>query len=140
MDWEPGDIRFTCGRCGSGLITITDGQHFSGRAQKQCTCTQCGGTWALPMDDNVGKRSNSTLMHWRKRVLKRDNYTCQKCGAQSDVEAHHIIAVKDDPEGRYKYVLSNGITLCHACHVLIPVAPGVYRDYRQKPPAKRCDK
>jgi len=32
-----------------------------------------------------------SLADWRQKVLIRDNYTCQKCGKQSDkIEVHHI--------------------------------------------------
>jgi len=53
----------------------------------------------------------------RSEVLKRDNYTCQACGARGiisdDLEVHHIVPVSKggeclDPE--------NLITLCKKCH------------------------
>ena len=47
-------------------------------------------------------------------ALQRDNYTCQKCKNQNNLEVHHIAPatqcyiMSDD--------LSNLITLCHNCH------------------------
>lgn len=52
---------------------------------------------------------------WRKAVLKRDNYICQECGATDSVIAHHIKHWAHYPELRY--VVSNGQTLCEACHL-----------------------
>jgi len=49
----------------------------------------------------------------RKRILERDEWTCQKCGqAMSKLEVHHIIKVK---EGRID-TDDNLISLCHKCH------------------------
>lgn len=57
---------------------------------------------------------------WRSAVFKRDNYTCQECGrkrVKGDrvlLEAHHIKPYSLFVE--YRYVLSNGLTLCRECH------------------------
>ena len=53
----------------------------------------------------------------RKKVYKRDNYTCKYCNKQGGkIAAHHII-----PNGICKNPLdiSNIITLCQKCHVNI---------------------
>lgn len=55
---------------------------------------------------------------WSRKVLKRDNYTCQICGYQKkkkkDLVAHHIFSFKLFPKIRYE--VSNGTTLCRMCH------------------------
>lgn len=51
---------------------------------------------------------------WKAEVLKRDNYTCQKCGAKKRLEAHHIKEKVNYPE--LKNEIDNGICLCHDCH------------------------
>ncbi len=59
---------------------------------------------------------------WRHKIYKRDDYSCQECGARSGegksvyLEAHHIKSWAKFPKERYK--LSNGITLCKECHKL----------------------
>lgn len=75
--------------------------------------------------------------NWFNRVLLRD-YKCIQCGAEDNLDAHHIepiVAIinritKDitfiDEDTRFKFVishqniidnsLSNGITLCRTCH------------------------
>lgn len=52
---------------------------------------------------------------WRKKVYKRDNYTCQCCGQHSgNLAAHHIYNFS--AHKKLRYVTSNGITLCVNCH------------------------
>lgn len=101
----------------------------------------------------VGKGSNSwkrlystirqrvTKSNWRKNILERDNYTCQKCGEKSKT-VHHLTKLSDirdkilkmypdiNPFLNYQEMtrFSNlvlkehdnveGITLCSKCHEL----------------------
>lgn len=60
------------------------------------------------------------LKEWVKTIYKRDNYTCQICGAGQDkkknrLEAHHIYPKHKYPE--LVYNLDNGITLCQEHHI-----------------------
>jgi len=56
----------------------------------------------------------------KKQILKRDSFTCQKCGFQSptrnDLEIHHIILKMD--EGNEE--IDNLVTLCSICHRFAP--------------------
>lgn len=50
-----------------------------------------------------------------KRVLARDNYTCQGCGRKHlDLEVHHLNGYNWFIEGRTDE--TNAITLCESCH------------------------
>ena len=52
---------------------------------------------------------------WRKSVFERDNYTCQTCGqVGGELNADHVQPWAFFPELRFE--LSNGRTLCLACH------------------------
>jgi|SRR3990167_11539430 len=52
---------------------------------------------------------------WRASVFSRDHFTCQAClRVGGSLEAHHIVRWIDDASLRYS--ISNGITLCRACH------------------------
>lgn len=54
---------------------------------------------------------------WRRKILKRDDYTCQECGQTNDSNhVHHIKPVRefDDPEEAH--FDSNLVTLCISCH------------------------
>jgi len=55
----------------------------------------------------------------RKRVFRRDNYTCRCCGIKNNLQAHHIKQVIFYPELIYN--IDNGITLCYDCHKDIPI-------------------
>jgi 5-methylcytosine-specific restriction endonuclease McrA len=55
---------------------------------------------------------------WRYAVFARDKYTCQQCGTKlpaDKMEAHHIKPFSVAPE--LEHVVSNGLVLCHECHV-----------------------
>lgn len=69
---------------------------------------------------------------WRTRVLRRDKYLCQECkryGKRTEAcHAHHIKERALFPE--LQYDVSNGISLCGACHNKIePRGNGKYRKY-----------
>ena len=53
---------------------------------------------------------------WRKQVLERDGWVCQRCGCdkKNTLQTHHIKEFSIYPELRF--VASNGITLCKKCH------------------------
>lgn len=54
---------------------------------------------------------------WRARVLRRDEYTCQCCGDRhrGHLEAHHLAGW--DRHDELRFTVSNGVTLCKACHI-----------------------
>jgi 5-methylcytosine-specific restriction endonuclease McrA len=62
------------------------------------------------------KRLDPDYQDFRRKVLRRDKYTCQmpNCGKKHSLVIHHIIpyakcyALRTD--------VNNGITLCKACH------------------------
>lgn len=75
-----------------------------------------------PKNWQGGKRTLSQIIkddvrwkRWRKAVFKRDNYTCQKCGAHGCyIHPHHIIHKVKAVDLAFK--INNGITLCVPCH------------------------
>jgi len=65
------------------------------------------------------KHYKSGLKQWSKIVKRRDNFTCQLCGENSNkklIEAHHIKSRKDFPELQFNF--DNGISLCLKCHAI----------------------
>lgn len=56
---------------------------------------------------------------WKRAVHKRDDNTCQMCGAAGlaglNRQADHIASWRDFPELRYD--VANGRTLCKPCHI-----------------------
>ena len=65
-------------------------------------------------------RQSPETRNWREAVFKRDNWTCQDCGARSQsglyvrIEAHHIKPFCIFPTLRFD--INNGSTLCKKCH------------------------
>ncbi len=52
--------------------------------------------------------------HWKRAVIARDG-TCQSCGTQEGLHAHHIRHATYWPDSRYDP--DNGIALCGDCHM-----------------------
>jgi HNH endonuclease len=63
-------------------------------------------------------RAGSAAVTWRNAVYARDNFTCVICRQRGgQIHAHHLNSASRHPELRY--TLSNGVTLCVACHAMI---------------------
>lgn len=61
------------------------------------------------------RRQSVRYKRWRGAVFHRDNHTCQVCKVRGgELNAHHIKHFSKHP--LFRYVLSNGITLCKGCH------------------------
>lgn len=64
---------------------------------------------------NQGKiPSTGLLQTWGRKVKERDNYTCQLCGSDEDVHAHHVLSKSIYPD--LALSVDNGQTLCLDCH------------------------
>jgi len=64
-------------------------------------------------------RHSFEYKQWRKAVFKRDNWTCQMCGAQNVIlNTDHIKPFALYPKLRMN--LANGRTLCVPCHQSVP--------------------
>lgn len=76
-------------------------------------------------------RRKAEYRWWRDAVFARDNYTCQKCGDSKggNLRAHHIKPFAKFVELRFN--VSNGQTLCSACHDLEHFKPGSTRNIRK---------
>ncbi len=87
----------------------------------------------VPRKERRPKQENSRRYRkWRGRVFERDNWTCQRCKNKGGyLQAHHIKPWKSHPELRFK--VSNGQTLCEACHKIANRECGAYRN-RYLPP------
>lgn len=98
-------------------------------------CRYCGKS--VPMDDNEHKcrpvrksqaskshvSSHTRFQKLRKRILNRDNYTCQRCAIKfgkrnksinEDLQCHHIKSLRDFPHLAYDE--NNLIIVCQRCN------------------------
>lgn len=65
--------------------------------------------------EHIKIRNSIEGREWSRMVLKRDNYTCKKCGKRGgDLNADHIKPFALFPELRFD--LNNGQALCIPCH------------------------
>lgn len=67
-------------------------------------------------EERENERGYPEYIEFIKKVLKRDNYTCQCCNKKSkgDMEVHHLDGYNWCKEKRTEE--TNGITLCKTCH------------------------
>lgn len=57
----------------------------------------------------------SELKEWSRRVLERDDFTCQVCGSRGvSLHAHHLAPYKSHRDLRTN--VENGTTVCQPCH------------------------
>lgn len=70
----------------------------------------------LTEEERNNKRETEEYLNWRKDVLKRDQYTCQKCGdsTSGNIIAHHLDGFHWAKEKRTD--VANGVALCTKCH------------------------
>ncbi len=76
-------------------------------------------------EQNENERVKFRYKHWRQTVMRRDNWTCQRCEARNKrglgktvvLHVDHIKSFADYPKLRYE--LDNGRTLCMGCHYFI---------------------
>ncbi|HQX08689.1 MAG TPA: HNH endonuclease [Zoogloea sp.] len=74
--------------------------------------------------ENYRIRRSEQYAYWRKQVFERDGYACQHCGVKSitgrrvRIEADHIKPFATHKDLRFE--VSNGRTLCEACHRKTP--------------------
>lgn len=64
--------------------------------------------------ESFDERRSGKYRTWKRHVLKRDEYRCQRCGSEQELCVHHIKPFADYPELRYS--VDNGVTLCKECH------------------------
>ena len=80
--------------------------------------------YVLERDRRAPKHDRNITERVRRNVLKRDKYTCRKCGWNYDVwnpddprflEVHHIISHAEGGENTEE----NLISYCNVCHDLV---------------------
>ncbi|MBP5462527.1 MAG: HNH endonuclease [Lachnospiraceae bacterium] len=102
---------------------LHDKEYIANRAKKLSAAFQGIGVndWdGFITPERTRVRKSREYILWRESVFKRDNYTCQCCGARSSkhspvfLHAHHLDGFANNPDLRFD--VDNGITLCRDCH------------------------
>lgn len=94
-------------RFASGQIKHwNEGRHWSEEVRRKISETLLNGR--DPIDSGYGPDWHIQ----RTSCLQRDDYTCQECGSNDDLEAHHW----EPYRFCYDNSLDNLVTLCAPCH------------------------
>lgn len=73
----------------------------------------------------IADRGSKEYQAWRRAVLKRDQYTCRRCGVtHTMLHAHHLYSFLAFPNLRFD--IANGHALCQKCHREIQNKEGIY--------------
>ena len=120
-------VDLTCDYCGKELTRSY--QDYNKRKHNgKCYCKRCGKivlcsgennpNWnpSLTDEERQNGRNYPEYTEFIKKVLARDNYTCQCCGDtnSSEMEVHHLYGYYGYPE--YRTDQTQAITLCKKCH------------------------
>lgn len=122
-------IDVECDYCGKEY-KIEYHNYFRHNHNGEIYCKPCGKKILNSGENNVLWKSDKTNeeremgratlnnAEWIKKVLSRDNYTCQCCSEKDSIgnnlNAHHLDGWNWCIDKRYK--IGNGITLCKSCH------------------------
>lgn len=66
----------------------------------------------------------------RRARLRKDKYTCQRCGSKSNLTIHHITNFTTDADHRYD--IGNVVTLCEHCHTTFHKVYGYTNNNREQ--------
>jgi hypothetical protein len=109
--------------CGS------EGEYFintvKSRENQSCGCMavekskarvgELSPTWKPSLTDEERLKRRSGIGSWARAVKIRDNFTCQVCGSNVNLVAHHLNCYKDNKDKRVE--IENGVTMCRDCHI-----------------------
>jgi len=68
----------------------------------------------LTQEDRESRRLGQRNKEWSLSVMRRDIFTCQICGCNRRLNAHHLDGYHWAKALRFD--ISNGVTLCETCH------------------------
>ena len=102
-------VETTCSNCGDEFLL---GPWYYNQSDKHYCCRECHHE--SMKNDTPRLDAGSEAREFRKKVYKRDNYTCQDCGEKGNIHAHHIEKRSESPE--LAFDVNNGVTLCPECH------------------------
>ena len=122
--WNGGKIKRICKFC-KKEFSIAPSELAKKEGSGNFCSKSCSGKYhsgSLSSSWRGGKTSKTRLLrnsidalNFRKDVMDRDNYTCQKCGKRGGkLNAHHIIPLSKDAS--LSGDITNGVTLCEECH------------------------
>ena len=121
-------VKIQCDNC-NDILNVKWTDYINHNHNGKYYCNKCANKIFLGGENNVRWNPNKTqeerengrkypeYIEFIKKVLKRDNYTCQCCGDNNtklDIEVHHLDGYDWCKQKRTDE--TNGITLCKSCH------------------------
>lgn len=96
-----------------------NGKTYCNKCSSKVLCSGENNGWYNPNltdEERIVRRNTSENTEFVKKVMARDNYTCQCCNKplNHDGVVHHLNGWDNFKEQRYD--VQNGITLCETCH------------------------
>ncbi len=109
------------------IAKVVHGKHFCSAG---CFYAYHRGESHVEWSGGQSERVNPQYRKWRKAVLERDKHHCRLCHVGNwRLEAHHIKRFSSCQASRW--IVSNGITLCHDCHIMYTGCEEEYEDILQ---------
>lgn len=125
---EGGELLVRCAYCGKYYSPINahvyerirslEGRG-TGENRLYCSqiCKDACDVYGVSHDPRAKRTFVERSSTWAKQVKETANYTCERCGATENLEAHHEIPVKK--EASLVNEENNGVCLCHECHMKV---------------------
>lgn len=110
-DFKKGMVPWNFGKAGTYSLNISENGK-RGRA-KTVKCGADSHFWRGGLSNERVKIGAWTTLN-APSVHQKYNYTCQKCGINKNLQAHHIIPVCQDESRAYDF--NNLISVCRKCH------------------------
>ena len=137
------NVLVECDSCGKKLDVIYENYNRIMKKHSQYLCVNCANNkyntgsnhhnWKSELSDQnrIDRRINPEYCSFVERVMRRDKYTCQCCGASNKKNiVHHLDGYNWCFDKRYDD--ENGITLCNDCHNNFHVIYGYGNNTREQ--------
>lgn len=119
-------IQYKCDNCGK-LVSTEYRHYILYQHDGKNYCAACSHTLLnsginnpnyninISDEERMDMRQYPEYITFTRKVLARDNYTCQCCKSRNNLQVHHLYSYKSNMELRTN--VTNGITLCKECHI-----------------------
>lgn len=119
-----------CEQCGAD-VTVRESKRRYGAGRfcsRECVATWQSENWRG--EDHPGWEggwNEDRINNWsaaRRKVLERDDHTCQNCGSSAEdlerePDVHHIVPIREFDDPNDAHTPDNLIVLCRGCHVAV---------------------
>ena len=146
--WRGGKLEVVCQECGAEMhikpSEVRNGRKYcskscAGKVQSRRQRGENNPAWKGGLSQTRDKEfASPEYKEWKAFILKRDDYSCNRCGLRSGngngyivLHAHHVKSWINHPEIRFDP--DNGMTLCQECHI------DIHRGSGNKEKSQRID-